>query len=229
MAIRGGMHTLITPTGRQEAALSGSVRPQGEPGIRPQVGDWVVYQQEETGPGILDILPRINTLSLQAPGTAPARQAMAANIDYAILVEAVDPDFNPDRLRQSLLHVQQGGILPIIILNKIDSVPKPGSYLRRIVEGDYQCPVHLACALDQERQERWADLWMRPGLTYLLLGARGAGKSTLLDAWLGNQRQEETVGSLMLLPCGSLIIETSGSTIIEKETPIASLQKASQQ
>lgn len=49
------------------------------------------------------------------------RQIIAANIDYAFIVQAVDRDLNLNRLEQYLTICYSSKVSPVVILSKIDS------------------------------------------------------------------------------------------------------------
>jgi len=90
----------------------------------PVVGDMVTIS--ETGPGqaqIQAIMPRKTLLQRKAAGK-DAVQPIAANINVAFIVQAVDRDFNLNRFERYLTIVSKGKIEPIIVLNKIDLISR---------------------------------------------------------------------------------------------------------
>ena len=69
----------------------------------PAVGDWVALTTYESDFAIIHkILPRFSTIKRQAVGQFGEIQVIATNIDYAFLVQAVDRDFNINRLERYL-------------------------------------------------------------------------------------------------------------------------------
>ncbi|RAJ83681.1 ribosome biogenesis GTPase [Chitinophaga dinghuensis] len=224
LSIQGFKHLLITETGALEGQLSGALINSREPEAYPKTGDWVLVKRYEEECIIIDTLPRINELSRKAPGTQSTRQVLAANIDTALIVQGLDHNYNLMRLQRYLQQVIQCNIQPVVILNKSDLVPDPETYRQAVMELGYNCPVVLTSALDQAQQAAWTSQYLLPRHTYILLGSSGVGKSTMLNSLLGYKLQEEgatstannkgkhttTARHLVLLPNGSMIIDTPG-------------------
>lgn len=69
----------------------------------PAVGDWVVLTVYDADFAVIHkILPRFSILKRQAVGQFGEVQVIAANIDFAFVVQAVDRDFNINRLERYL-------------------------------------------------------------------------------------------------------------------------------
>lgn len=51
-------------------------------------------------------------------------QVIGANIDYCLVVQALDHDYNPSRLDRYIAAVEAAGIEPVIVLTKADTVPE---------------------------------------------------------------------------------------------------------
>ena len=115
-------YTVITTTGATEAEITGHMRfTASEREDFPAVGDWVALQSYESGFGIIHrILPRKTLLARQAAGRFGERQVIAANIDYAFIVQSVDRDFNLNRMERYLTLCYSAKVKPIILLTKID-------------------------------------------------------------------------------------------------------------
>ncbi|MFB6456197.1 ribosome small subunit-dependent GTPase A [Chitinophaga sp. Hz27] len=224
LSIQGFKHLLITEAGNLEAQLASALMNSHEPEAYPKTGDWVLVKRYDEEGIIIDTLPRINELSRKAPGTQSTRQVLATNIDAAFIVQGLDNNYNIMRLQRYLQQVIQCNILPIVMLNKADLVPNPENYRQAVKELGYNCPVILNSALNLVQQEEWTRQYLLPGHTYILLGSSGVGKSTLLNNLLGYKLQEESATStannkgkhtttarqLVLLPNGSMIIDTPG-------------------
>lgn len=66
------------------------------------------------------LLPRRTSLVRKVAGRETEAQILAANIDVAFIVQALDATFNPRRLERFLVMVHEGGSLPVVVLNKVD-------------------------------------------------------------------------------------------------------------
>ena len=224
LGIQGFKYILISLTGIIDAMVSGALMNSKDTCDLPKVGDWVLFKAYDEKGIIVDVLPRQNELSRKLPGKNSEKQVIAANIDTAFIIQGLDRDFNVMRLQRYLQQVQQCNIYPVIILNKKDLVRDPDIFLRQVYQLGYQCPVILASALNREGLKECISIYLQTGKTYILLGSSGVGKSTLLNALLGYQLQEEagtststgkgkhttTARNLVMLPEGSMIIDTPG-------------------
>ena len=86
----------------------------------PAVGDWVAISEYDQKKALIHaILPRKTVMERQAVGKSGKKQIIAANIDYAFIVQAVDRDFNLNRAERYLTICDASGVKPIIILSKI--------------------------------------------------------------------------------------------------------------
>ena len=69
----------------------------------PAVGDWVaISEYDENKVLIHTIFPRKTIIERQAVGKFGEKQIIATNIDYAFIVQAVDRDFNINRMERYL-------------------------------------------------------------------------------------------------------------------------------
>ena len=89
----------------------------------PVVGDWVALLNCDSDFVIINsIIPRISILSRQAVGKFGEAQIIAANIDFALLVQSVDRDFNINRLERYLTICYSSKVSPIIVLTKTELI-----------------------------------------------------------------------------------------------------------
>lgn len=89
----------------------------------PAVGDWVALTVYETGFAIIHhLFPRSSVIKRQAVGQKGEAQMIAANIDKAFIIQAVDRDFNINRLERYLTICNSSGVSPIIVLSKTDLI-----------------------------------------------------------------------------------------------------------
>lgn len=149
----------------------------------PAVGDWVLLGTYDSGFALIHkILPRYSVIRRQAVGQYGEVQVIAANIDYAFIVQAADRDFNINRLERYLTIVHSSNISPVIVLTKIDLIgpSRINEIISSIKARIENVPV---MAISNENQEGYETLkeFIQKGKTYCLLGSSGVGKSTLLN------------------------------------------------
>lgn len=87
----------------------------------PCTGDWVIFQPFDEGMGIIvDMLPRSRTLSRRKNGTVAEKQAIAAHVDKAFIVQSLDDNFNVRRAERFMVQMREENIIPVLVLNKVD-------------------------------------------------------------------------------------------------------------
>jgi ribosome biogenesis GTPase / thiamine phosphate phosphatase len=174
--------------GEFEAEITGNLRFSAKSREDfPAVGDWLSLINTDSDFAIIHgILPRLSVLSRQAVGKFGERQIIATNIDVALLVQAVDRDFNINRLERYLTICYSSKVTPVIVLSKTDLVEHEN--LKEIIES-----IHLRIknipvfAISNETKEGYDSVrqFIQRGKTYCLLGSSGVGKSTLMNNLAG--------------------------------------------
>lgn len=149
----------------------------------PAVGDWVALTTYESDFAIIHkIFPRFSVIKRQAVGQFGEIQIIATNIDYAFLVQAVDRDFNINRLERYLTICNSSKVSTIIVLSKIDLIDKQriSDILESIKVRIKNVPV---IAISNESQDGYDAIKAKieKGKTYCMLGSSGVGKSTLIN------------------------------------------------
>ncbi len=149
----------------------------------PAVGDWVAMSTYDTDSAIIHrILPRFSIVKRQAVGQFGEIQVIATNIDYAFLVQAVDRDFNINRLERYLTICYSSKVSPIIILTKTDLINEQEKIelIENVNQRIRNIPVF---AISNETQDGYDALnrIIEKGKTFCMLGSSGVGKSTLLN------------------------------------------------
>ncbi|UCE08739.1 MAG: ribosome small subunit-dependent GTPase A [bacterium] len=193
----------------------------------PTVGDWVIVQcfDDYSLAIIHHILPRKSLLKRKDPGKAIEFQLIAANIDYAFIMQSVDSNFNLNRLERYFVMINESKIQPIVILSKTDLISDDelseiNDRIKRFNDKYMFLPISNVTddgikALQKELQSC---------KTYCLLGSSGVGKTTLLNKLLGEQRFDvnevrekdskgkhtTTTRQLIQLKSGSIFIDTPG-------------------
>lgn len=173
-----------TVAGEFEAEIAGNMRftANDREGF-PVVGDWVALTTYESDFAIIHkIFPRFSVIKRQAAGQSGEIQIIAANIDYAFIVQAADRDFNINRLERYLTICHSSKVSPMILLSKIDLIndQQITEILEKINIRIKNVPV---IALSNESQYGYETLrnTIEKGKTYCLLGSSGVGKSTLIN------------------------------------------------
>jgi ribosome biogenesis GTPase len=178
-----------TEGGESEAEITGNLRFSAKSREDfPAVGDWVALSFYDTDFSIIHkILPRVSVVSRQAVGQFGEIQIIATNIDYAFLVQAIDRDFNINRLERYLTICYSSKVSPVIVLTKIDLIneQKIAELIDAIKQRVKNVPV---IAISNETQNGYETLkqFIERGKTYCLLGSSGVGKSSLLNNLSGS-------------------------------------------
>ena len=218
-----GLWRLVMPRGEIAGRLSGRFALDAALGEHPVVGDWLAASgpAESTDALIHALLPRKSAFTRRAAGGGV--QVVAANVDVAFLVAALNKDLNPRRLERYLVAARDSGAAPVIVLTKADlSVDRAGQ-AQRVMDIASGAPVIVLSALTGDGLDQ-LDAWLRPGSTAALLGSSGAGKSTLLNALAGSTlmdtgairdsddhgRHTTTHREMFRLPNGALLVDTPG-------------------
>jgi len=177
-----------TENGEYEAEITGNLRFSAKSRIDfPAVGDWVAITTYDAEFSVIHkVLPRLSMITRQAVGQFGEIQIIATNIDYAFLIQAVDRDFNINRLERYLTLCYSSRVKPIIVLTKTDLINEQqlaeitGSIKQRIQGIE-------VFAISNETQDGYAALntTFEKGKTYCMLGSSGVGKSSLLNNLTG--------------------------------------------
>jgi len=208
------------------AEASGRLRTESEAGADwPAVGDWVAAEVHagRTNALIQHVLPRRSRFARKVAGKQVAEQVIVANIDVALIVAALDGDFNVRRIERYMAQCWESGARPAIVLNKSDACAEGQERAAEIEEIAKSAPVFLISAKTGEGLEALETYFLK-GQTIVLLGSSGAGKSTLVNRLLQEERQPTyavresdsrgrhttTSRELFLLPGGAMIIDTPG-------------------
>src|SRR6266851_6738036 len=207
------------------AEAAGRLRDAADGGAEwPAVGDWVALElHDAAAAAIREVLPRRSQFVRKASGKKIEEQVIAANADVALLVSALDGDFNPRRVERYLAQCWESGARPVIVLNKADACEEArgkAAEMERVAIGMSVCVVSARTGQGFGELEEF----LRPGHTLVLLGSSGVGKSTIANRLLGQTVQEvrpvresdskgrhtTTTRELFILPGGALLMDTPG-------------------
>lgn len=194
-----------------------------DPSLRPAVGDFVEWVAGEV-PEITRVLPRRSILTRAAAGERYARQVIATNIDYVLVLTGLDGDFNPRRIERYLLLIEGSGAQPVVLLGKADRCGQTRERFEALRERlPDDTPIHVINSKDVASAVMLGR-YLGPGDSAVLVGSSGAGKSTLTNTLLGETRMATgsvrrsdsrgrhttTHRALLSLPSGGCLIDTPG-------------------
>ena len=189
------------------------------PENRPTVGDWVVLDDQYSR--VERVLDRKSIFRRVAAGGKTEIQLIAANIDILFVVTSCNEEFKESRLERYLALAVEAGVIPVVVLTKIDLSDDPDSYAERA--RSVGVPVESINALDRNTFDG-VIAWIERGSTIALVGSSGVGKSTLLNtlaktkiAATNEIREDDKKGrhttshrALHRLPGGGLLIDVPG-------------------
>ncbi|MGD9993174.1 MAG: ribosome small subunit-dependent GTPase A [Salinivirgaceae bacterium] len=190
-------YVVLTEKGAFEAELTGNMRFSAK--YRedfPVVGDWVALTIYEPDFSVIHrLIPRHSLLQRQAVGQFATVQAIAANVDYALLVQAADRDFNLNRLERYLTLCYASRVNPIIVLSKTDLIDEQtkATLIEQLSQRIKGVPI---LTLSNYTRDGFSALraLIEKGKTYCLLGSSGVGKSSLLNNL--SEKQQMQTGSI---------------------------------
>jgi ribosome biogenesis GTPase / thiamine phosphate phosphatase len=208
------------------AEVSGTLRAGAETGGDwPAVGDWVAAEMLSGGgrPLIHKVLPRRSKFVRKVAGRRMEEQVIAANVDTAFVVMALDGDFNVRRLERYLAQSFESGAKSIVVLNKADDCGDVAACVAEVESIAAGAPIFSVSARTGDGVDA-LDRFLAPGRTIVLLGSSGVGKSTLVNHFLRRDaqvvqavrasdsrgRHTTTSRELFALPGGALLIDTPG-------------------
>ncbi|MDR9458052.1 MAG: ribosome small subunit-dependent GTPase A [Salegentibacter sp.] len=216
-----------TEKGELEAEITGNLRFSSNTREDfPAVGDWVALTQYDSGFSLIHkVLPRSSMISRQNVGQAGEKQIIATNIDYALIVQAADRDFNINRLERYLTICNSSKVSPIIVLTKIDLIDEHrlSEILEKIKARINNVPIIAISNKSQDGYEKIKTI-IEKAKTYCMLGSSGVGKSTLLNRLSGKTimqintisqstnkgRHVTTHRQLVILENGGILIDNPG-------------------
>lgn len=217
----GGYLRVVTPE-EVEAEIAGTLQHESENYLLPKVGDFVALEKGSGNKAtIRAVLARRSEIDRKAAGTGNNRQVLAANVDVAFVVQALDQDFSPMRLERYMYQLRQSNIEPIFIFNKADKAYDSDEKIASIA--NLGIPSIVASATSGVGVDEIQG-YIKNGATAVFLGSSGVGKSTLTNQLLGSEQQKtaairerDSTGrhttshrELFLLPGGGMIIDTPG-------------------
>ncbi|HAW51601.1 MAG TPA: ribosome small subunit-dependent GTPase A [Flavobacteriales bacterium] len=220
-------YVVKTPEDEFEAEIIGNLRFSARSRSDfPAVGDWVAISAYDDDKVLIHaVFPRKTIMERQAVGKQGEKQIIAANIDCAFIVQAVDRDFNLNRIERYLTICNTSKVKPMVILNKIDLIDD--IELERLISAVRERIKRVPVFATSNKSRRGIEELKRnieKGKTYCLLGSSGVGKSSLLNRLSGVEHMKtDSISSstnkgrhvtshreLMLLENGGIMIDNPG-------------------
>jgi len=196
IAAHRARYTVKTEQSEFDAELLGNLRYSAETkDDLPTVGDWVAIAEYEEGKALIHaVFPRYSIVQRQAIGKFGEKQIIASNIDYGLIVQAVNRDFNVNRLERYLTICCASKIHPIVVITKIDLITEQAlnDLLDQINSRIKNVPIITVSNTTKEGIEAFREMILK-GKTYCLLGSSGVGKSSLINSLSGEDRMKTGV------------------------------------
>lgn len=220
------VYAAVTAAGEVSATLAGRLLHQVEDSSElPRVGDWVALApMPGESKGVIRLrLPRRTRLARRLPGRETREQVLAANVDRVFIVQSLDANFRPRRLERFLMMAHDGGVEPVVVLNKADLCDAVDP---RVAEARSVCggAEILVTSVPRRRGLRALAQGIAAGKTVAFIGSSGVGKSSLINSLYGEEiqatlevRSADSKGrhttswrELIPLPGGGLVVDTPG-------------------
>jgi ribosome biogenesis GTPase / thiamine phosphate phosphatase len=187
-------------------------------------GDRVLFRPVENSQpkeGFIErIEPRRGMLSRSVRGR---QHLLVTNVDYlAIVASAAEPHLKPNLIDRLLVAAEQGGVRPVICINKIDLIDPADMQPLAGVYGQMGYPVLLLSAVTGFGVDRLKRLLN--GSSSVVAGQSGVGKSSLLNAVdpslhlkvqpvsRESEKGKHTTAAAQLIPMagGGYVVDTPG-------------------
>jgi ribosome biogenesis GTPase len=169
---------------------------------------------------VLSVYPRATVLVRPDPHNPRNQRALAANVDIVVIVASVHaPPLRTGLIDRYLIAAQNGGMLPVIVVNKIDLLQDETELSELDAYREISVPLILCSTRDGRGLEPLRALLA--GKTCVFSGHSGTGKSSLVNALLPGLdlrigaveykgKHTTTTSSLHELPSGTRVIDTPG-------------------
>ena len=142
------------------------------------MGDWVILVAYDENKAIIhDVFPRYSAITRKSAGKSSEKQIIASNIDFGLIVQSADRDFNLNRADRYISICHSSKVHPILILTKVDLVDQSELELIhskiqvRYPEIQFHAINNISAEGIQTLQNH-----LNYGFTYCLLGSSGVGK-----------------------------------------------------
>ena len=192
----------------------------------PAVGDWVAITNIDEERAVIKNILQRKTVLRKKYSSKSDTQIIATNVDEVFIVESLERDFNLNRFERYLVLANEGGIKPVIVLNKIDLVSQEQldvieEHTRKRFE---DIDILLTSIITEQGLSKLID-YIQKGKTYSFIGSSGVGKSTLINGLLqkdeikttpisdytGRGMHSTTTRDMYFLESGGIVIDNPGT------------------
>lgn len=217
-------YDVVSEDGLFQCELTGNLMFNKQEHELPCTGDWVIFQPFDYGKGVIvDILPRKRTLYRKKNGTIADKQAIAAYVDKAFIVQSLDSNFNTRRAERILIQLLDEGIKPTLVLNKADLAFDKQAVDDAIKHIAHQIPV-LYTSIHHPESIAQLKESIEKGETVVLVGSSGVGKSSLVNSLCenamlhtsnissstGKGRHTSTRNEMVAMESSGILVDTAG-------------------
>jgi len=223
VAVRGPL-AVVAPQNEDrlvECVLRKSTRVPHPQSTALVVGDFVSYLSGAAEPYTLtEVKPRRSRL---ARTREEEEQVTAANVDLGVIIaSAVEPHFKPRLVDRYLIAAREGGLDPVLVVNKADLLGENEAAELLEPYGRLSIEAVATSATSGMGLERLTEILR--GKTSVFAGQSGVGKSSLVNALIpdldaktgeiqghtGKGRHTTTASTLYRFPFGGSVIDTPG-------------------
>jgi ribosome biogenesis GTPase len=128
------------------------------------------------------IMPRKSVLERQAVGKFGETQIISTNIDVAFIVQAINNNFNINRLERYLTICYSSNIEPVLVISKIDLSTEEdlNNAISALEKREKKVRYILLSNMTLKGLDQILG-FIEKGKTYCVVGSSGVGKSTLIN------------------------------------------------
>lgn len=193
--------------------------------VVPTTGDFVALEWNPCGESrILATLPRHSDFTRSASGSEGRKaQVIAVNFDVLFFLTSANANFNVRRLERFMALGRASGATVVALVTKCDLPDFSESMVAEARAHSGGAPVLAVSSRTGMGMDALAE-FVRPRKTLAFVGSSGVGKSSLVNALAGEEwmptleirecdakgRHTTTERELVMLPCGTMVIDTPG-------------------